>query len=67
PYDEPIAEEYRKNETAMVQAFKKAGARVLLGSSGIIDTVPHWVKSAAGRIAREAKRRHTRWGPMPRG
>jgi lysophospholipase L1-like esterase len=48
PFNEAIAEEYRKNETAMVQAFKKAGARVLLGSSGIIDTVPHWVKSAAG-------------------
>jgi lysophospholipase L1-like esterase len=48
PFNEPIAEEYRKNEIAMVQTFKKAGARVLLGSSGIIDTVPHWVKSAAG-------------------
>ena len=48
PYDEAIAAEYRKNETAMVQAFKKAGARVLLGSPGIIDTVPHWVKSAKG-------------------
>ncbi|MCW1913562.1 SGNH/GDSL hydrolase family protein [Luteolibacter sp. GHJ8] len=48
PFNEPIAEEYRKNETAMVQAFKKTGARVLLGSPGIIDTVPHWVKSAAG-------------------
>ncbi len=48
PYDEAIAEEYRRNETAMVQAFKRAGTRVLLGSPGIIDTVPHWVKSAAG-------------------
>lgn len=48
PFNEAIAEEYRKNETAMVQAFKSAGARVLLGSSGIIDTVPHWVKSASG-------------------
>lgn len=48
PFNEPIAEEYRKNETAMVQAFKKIGARVLLGSPGIIDTVPHWVKSASG-------------------
>ncbi len=48
PFNEPIAAEYRRNETAMVQAFKKAGARVLLGSPGIIDTVPHWVKSAAG-------------------
>jgi lysophospholipase L1-like esterase len=48
PYDEAIATEYRNNETAMVQAFKKAGARVLLGSPGIIDSVPHWVKSAKG-------------------
>lgn len=48
PYNEPIAAEYRKNETAMVQAFKKAGTRVLLGSSGIIDSVPHWVKTASG-------------------
>jgi lysophospholipase L1-like esterase len=48
PYDEAIAAEYRKNETTMVQAFKKAGARVLLGSPGIIDSVPGWVKSAKG-------------------
>ena len=48
PFNEPVAEEFRKNTTAMVQAFKRGGARVLLGSSGIIDTVPHWVKSAAG-------------------
>lgn len=48
PYDEAIAAEYRKNLTAMTQAFKKSGARVLLGSPGIIDTVPHWVKSAKG-------------------
>lgn len=48
PYDEAIAAEYRKNETAMVRAFKKSGARVLLGSPGVIDTVPHWVKSASG-------------------
>jgi len=48
PYNEPIATQYRKNETAMVQAFKKAGTRVLLGSSGIIDSVPHWVKTASG-------------------
>ncbi|WP_052573037.1 SGNH/GDSL hydrolase family protein [Haloferula sp. BvORR071] len=48
PYNDDIAAEYRKNETAMVQAFKKAGARVLLGSPGIIDSVPAWVKSASG-------------------
>ena len=48
PYDEAIAAEYRKNETTMVETFLNSGTRVLLGSPGIIDTVPHWVKSAAG-------------------
>jgi lysophospholipase L1-like esterase len=48
PYDEPIAGEYRRNLTAMVKAFQAAGTRVLLGSPGIIDSVPHWVQSASG-------------------
>lgn len=44
-YDERIAAEYRKNEIAMVDAFQGIGCRVVLGSTGIIDSVPHWVKS----------------------
>ncbi|MES2439750.1 MAG: SGNH/GDSL hydrolase family protein [Verrucomicrobiota bacterium] len=48
PYDEAIAAEYRKNQTAVVEAFQGIGCRVVLGSPGIIDSVPHWVKSAAG-------------------
>ncbi|MES2659386.1 MAG: SGNH/GDSL hydrolase family protein [Verrucomicrobiota bacterium] len=48
PYDEKIAAEYRKNQTAVVDAFKSINCRVVLGSPGIIDSVPHWVKSAAG-------------------
>jgi hypothetical protein len=48
PYDENIAAEYKKNETAMARLFKENNCRVILGSSGIIDSVPHWVKSAAG-------------------
>ena len=48
PYNEPIAAEYRKNLTAMVAGFKQTGTRVLLGSPGIIDSVPHWVKTASG-------------------
>lgn len=48
PYDEAIAAEYRKNQTAIVKTFKDSGSRVVLGSTGIIDSVPHWVKSAAG-------------------
>lgn len=48
PYDEAIAAEFRKNQTAVVDAFQDAGCRVVLGSSGIIDSVPAWVKSAKG-------------------
>ncbi len=48
PYDEKIAAEYRKNQTAVVDAFKSINCRVVLGSSGIIDSVPGWVKTASG-------------------
>jgi len=48
PFDQKIADEYQKNLTTIAQAFKKSGARFVLGSSGIIDSVPHWVKSATG-------------------
>ncbi len=48
PFDEAIAAEYRKNQTEIARKFKQAGARYVIGSSGIIDSVPHWVKTAAG-------------------
>lgn len=48
PYDEALAAEYRRNETEIVRLFKEGGARVILGSPGIIDSVPHWVKQAKG-------------------
>ena len=48
PFDEAIAAEYRENQTAITRKFKKAGARTVIGSSGIIDSVPHWVKTASG-------------------
>ena len=48
PFDEAIAEEFRKNQTAVIDAFQETGCRVVLGSSGIIDSVPDWVKSAKG-------------------
>ncbi|MGE9267287.1 MAG: SGNH/GDSL hydrolase family protein [Verrucomicrobiales bacterium] len=48
PFDEKIAESYRVAQTQCVRAFKEAGAEVVLASSGIIDSVPHWVKSAQG-------------------
>lgn len=48
PYDEALATEFRKNQTAVVAAFQETGCRVVLGSSGIIDSVPAWVKTARG-------------------
>ncbi len=48
PYQDDIAAEYRKNQTAIVDAFQAADCRVVLGSPGIIDSVPAWVKSATG-------------------
>ncbi|RYD33191.1 MAG: hypothetical protein EOP87_11455 [Verrucomicrobiaceae bacterium] len=48
PFDPAIGAEYKKNETAVVKAFQAAGCKVVVGSPGIIDSVPHWVKSAAG-------------------
>ncbi len=48
PYDEAIAAEYRKNLIDISKQFRDAECRVIIGSSGIIDSVPHWVKSARG-------------------
>mgnify|MGYP000176884219 CR=1 FL=1 len=48
PWDPAIAAEYRKFQTAVVHTFKQAGCEVLLGSPGIIDSVPPWVKGASG-------------------
>jgi lysophospholipase L1-like esterase len=48
PQDETIAATFRANQTAVVRKFKEAGARVVLGSSGTIHSVPPWVKSAKG-------------------
>ena len=48
PYDEAIAAEYRKNQTAVIDEFQGIGCRVVLGSPTIIDSVPHWVKTAKG-------------------
>ncbi len=48
PYDEEIAGEFRENLTTLAGLFKSHGSRVVLGSPGIIDSVPHWVKEANG-------------------
>jgi lysophospholipase L1-like esterase len=48
PFEDSIGAEYRKNETAMIRMFKDGGCRVILGSPGIIDSTPPWVKDARG-------------------
>lgn len=47
PYNEEVAEIYRKKQTSIVEEFKKSGCRVVLGSPGIIALVPPWVKDKA--------------------
>jgi len=51
-YEESIGERYRTTSTAIVRAFKNAGARVILGSPGSVGKVPSWTKS--GDVSVEA-------------
>ena len=48
PTDPQITAAYEEAQNKVVGLFKDAGCDVLLGSPGIIDSVPHWVKSATG-------------------
>ncbi|MBB5349829.1 lysophospholipase L1-like esterase [Haloferula luteola] len=47
PFEQGIADEYVKNQTAVVRAFKDAGTKVVVGSPGIIDGVPGWQQNPA--------------------
>lgn len=50
PYQDEIGETYARNQTAVVEAFKAAGVRVVLGSPGTIGLMPGWVRSASGTV-----------------
>jgi lysophospholipase L1-like esterase len=50
PYEDAIGQTYCENTTAIVQSFKQAGARVVLGSPGCVGKMPHWVKTASGTV-----------------
>ncbi len=50
PYDEANAQWYRRNQEAIVRAFKSAGARVVLGSPGCVGKMPSWVREATGTV-----------------
>ncbi len=46
-YEERIGETYRLNSTAIVEAFKANGARVIQGSPGCVGTKVPWAKSVS--------------------
>lgn len=50
PFEEKIGEMYRAKQTAIVEEFKKAGTRVVLGSAGCVGKMPVWVKTATGTV-----------------
>lgn len=50
PYEERIGQTYRKSSTAVVEAFKAYGVRVIQGSPGCVGKIPFWVKNATGTV-----------------
>lgn len=50
PYEESIGSEYRTLQTAIVQSMKAHGVRIVTGSSGTVNKMPHWVKTATGTV-----------------
>jgi lysophospholipase L1-like esterase len=50
PYEPRIGNTYREASTAIIDAFKAHGARVVQGSPGCVGKLPAWVKSAEGTV-----------------
>jgi lysophospholipase L1-like esterase len=50
PYEERIGQTYRDSSTAVVEAFKANGVKVIQGSPGCVGRIPFWVKSATGTV-----------------
>lgn len=46
-YEEGIGKRYRDSSTAIVQAFKGAGARVIQGSPGCVGKAPQWSQASS--------------------
>ena len=42
PYNENVAQWYRRNYSAVAQSLKDSGARVVVGSAGCVGRVPPW-------------------------
>lgn len=45
PYEDSIGNKYRESSSAIIQAFKTAGARVIHGSPGCVGKKPQWSKA----------------------
>jgi lysophospholipase L1-like esterase len=50
PYEDRIGQTYRTSSTAVVEAFKANGVRVVQGSPGCVGKIPFWVKTATGTV-----------------
>lgn len=50
PYEEAVGAEYRALQTAIVQSMKAHGVRIVTGSSGTVNKMPSWVKTATGTV-----------------
>jgi lysophospholipase L1-like esterase len=50
PYEDRIGQTYREKSTAIVEAFKANGVRVIQGSPGCVGKMPAWVKTASGTV-----------------
>ena len=50
PADEAVDRTYCEKYTAVVDTFKAAGVRVVLGSPGCVGKVASWVKTASGTL-----------------
>jgi lysophospholipase L1-like esterase len=49
-YEERVGQTYREKSTAIIEAFKANGVRVIQGSPGCVGKVPGWVKTAGGSV-----------------
>jgi len=49
-YEEAIGQRYQAASTAIVRAFRQAGARVVLGSPGCVGKNPNWSQSKSSTL-----------------
>jgi lysophospholipase L1-like esterase len=50
PYEDRIGQTYQEKSTAIIEAFKANGVRVIQGSPGCVGKMPAWVKTASGTV-----------------